>query len=180
MSTTENTARTGSNNNVRYLIIGALVIGAFFGAYRFASARNAEPTGQTGAQLVQAGTPAAGDPAATAAGGDSCCGGTPPEGGISGELVEGTAEVAGDVQKIDVDLSQGYYQPNQIVLKAGVPTEITFGQSSGCTGQVTSEELGFLEELSAGPRTVKLPALEVGEYPFYCGMKMVYGKIVVK
>jgi len=99
---------------------------------------------------------------------------------VTGDLVEGTAAVDGNVQKIDVDLSQGYYNPNQIVLKAGVPAEITFGQSSGCTGQVMSQDLGFSEDLTAGPRTVKLPALEKGEYAFSCGMQMVFGKIVVE
>lgn len=166
----------------RYLVIGALVFGAFFGAYQFAIARNAPSTGlQTAGNntgLVQAGNAAAGDAGTPAC---ACCGsGAPTEGGITGDRVEGEAVVAGDVQKIDVDLSQGYYNPNAIVLKAGVPAEITFGQGSGCTAQVMSNELGFFEDLSGGPVTVKLPALDAGEYPFYCGMQMVFGKIIVK
>ena len=104
----------------------------------------------------------------------------PTEGGVTGDKVVGTAQVAGDVQKISVDLSKGYYEPNQIVLKAGVPAEITFGQSSGCTAQVVSQDLGFSEDLTAGPRTVKLAALQPGEYGFSCGMQMVFGKIVVE
>lgn len=169
---------TTSANPMRLIIIGVLILGAFFGAYRFAVARNAPATAQTAEYNTGAVPVGATDPAA---GGDGCCGGgAPPEGGVSGELDEGTAAVEGDVQKIDVDISQGIYAPNQIVLKAGVPAEITFSQGSGCTGQVMSDELGFFEDLSAGPRTVKIPALDAGEYPFYCGMKMVFGKIVVK
>lgn len=84
------------------------------------------------------------------------------------------------VQRIDVDLSKGYYSPNQIVLQEGVPAEITFGQGSGCTAQIMSKDLGFFEDLSAGPKTVKLPTLAPGEYAFSCGMEMVFGKIVVQ
>ena len=61
-----------------------------------------------------------------------------------------------------------------------MPAEITFGQSSGCTAQVVSTELGFSEDLTAGPKVVKLPALDKGTYAFTCGMRMVFGKIVVE
>lgn len=170
------------STNVRYLVVAALVIGAFFGAYQFAIARNAPSAGlrtagnNTG--LTQAGN-------AGATGGSTpacaCCGSSAPtENGITGDRVEGEAVIEGDVQKIDVDVSQGFYDPNAIVLKAGVPAEITFSDGSGCTAQVMSNELGFFEDMSNGPVTVKLPALDAGEYPFYCGMQMVFGKVIVK
>jgi len=173
-------ANTASKSgNARYAIVAVLVVGAFFGAYQFAAARNASPAGgpqATGGGLIPAGNPGdAGTPAC------SCCGSSAPtENGITGEPVEGAAVVAGPVQTIDVDLSAGYYQPNVIKLKAGVPAEITFGQGSGCTAQVMSKDLGFFEDLSAGPRTVKLAELQPGEYTFSCGMEMVFGKIVVE
>ena len=84
------------------------------------------------------------------------------------------------VQAITVDLSQGYYQPNVIKLAAGVPTQLTFGQGSGCLAQIMSKDLGFFEDLTAGPVTINLPALDAGEYSFACGMEMVFGKIVVE
>ena len=113
--------------------------------------------------------------------GCACCGSSAPtEGGVTGDPVEGAAAVNGGTQAISVDLSKGYYEPNVIILKAGVPAEITFGQGSGCTGQVMSKDLNFFEDLTAGPKTVKLPALDAGEYSFSCGMEMVFGKIVVK
>jgi plastocyanin domain-containing protein len=99
---------------------------------------------------------------------------------VTGEPVEGAAKVEGDVQTLTVDLSNGYYEPNVIKLAAGVPAEITFGQSSGCTGQVMSKDLNFFEDLTTGPKTVSIPALEPGEYAFSCGMEMVFGKIVVE
>lgn len=165
--------------NVRYVIVAVLVVGAFFGAYQFAAARNASPAAgpqANGGGLIPAGNPSDGGTPACA-----CCGSSAPtENGITGEPAEGAAVVAGAVQTIDVDLSAGYYQPNVIKLKAGVPAEITFGQGSGCTAQVMSKDLGFFEDLSAGPKTVKLAELQPGEYTFSCGMEMVFGKIVVE
>lgn len=163
---------------MRYIVVGALVLAAFFGAYGYASARDRQ--GDTGAAGLASALPASGGGLA-AQSGCACCGNAAPtQDGLTGEKVEAAATVEGDVQRIEVDLSQGYYNPNQIVLAKGVPAEITFGQSSGCTAQVASQELGFFEDLSAGSRVVKLPALEAGEYPFYCGMQMVFGKIVVR
>jgi plastocyanin domain-containing protein len=72
------------------------------------------------------------------------------------------------------------YNPNTIKLKAGVPAEITFSQAQGCTQVVQSTDLGFSEDLSAGPKTVKLQGLQPGTYAFSCGMNMVFGKIVVE
>lgn len=171
MTTNQTAAGTGT---VRYVLIVGLVIAAFFGAYRFAGARNAQPTTDPAASFF------AGSGDASAAG-CACCGSSAPtENGITGEPVEGVAAVDGDVQTIEVDLSAGYYQPNVIKLAAGVPARITFGQGSGCTAQVMSNELGFFEDLTTGPVTVELPALDAGEYTFSCGMAMVFGKIVVE
>ncbi len=167
------------NRNVtRSVVLIAIAGVAFFGAFQFAQARSGAKAASgvasaTGA--VQAATGGSDTPAC------ACCGsGAPTANGVSGDQVEGTAKVAGAVQTIDVDLSTGTYNPNVIVLKAGVPAQITFGQSSGCTGQVMSKELGFYEDLTTGAKTVKLPALDAGEYAFSCGMEMVFGKIVVK
>jgi plastocyanin domain-containing protein len=91
-----------------------------------------------------------------------------------------SGEVDGGVQKINVNVGSSGYEPNVVKLKAGVPTEITFGQSQGCTGSVQSQDLGFQADLTAGPQTVKLPALQAGTYGFACGMGMVTGQIVVQ
>lgn len=177
-----------TNNTMRLVIIGALVVGAFFGAYRIASAvsgRSAGATGSTGAAAGSLTGAATDGTTGGAAGGDApacaCCGtGQPTANGVSGDEVAGAATVTGDVQTISVDVSTGIYAPNVINLKAGIPAEITFGQSSGCTAVVQSKDLGFQEDLTAGPKTVKLGALEPGTYAFSCGMEMVFGKIVVE
>jgi len=159
------------SSTTRYVMIAVLAVVAFLGAYRFASAGNQQGISGGVTQAVGGLLPAAG--AAGSAGG-GCCG----SGG--GAPIEGAATEAGGVQKIAIDMSSGSYNPNVITLKAGVPTEITFGQSSGCTAQVQSSDLGFSEDLTSGPKTVKIGALEPGTYNFACGMNMVTGQIVVQ
>lgn len=164
-----------TNTNMQMVLVAVLVIAAFFGAYRFARASNsagASPSAGIAGAATQAGSVLGA--AVSGAGSGGCCG----SGG--GAPVEGAATVEGDVQKISVDLSTGSYNPNVIKLKAGVPAEITFGQSSGCTAIVQSQDLGFQEDLSSGPKTVKLEGLAAGTYGFACGMNMVQGTIVVQ
>lgn len=181
--TDSNTPRTAGT--ARYVVVAIVVVVAFFGAFQFAQARSAsQPAGtpsSTQAAAVVAGTGATGGPANSGSPACACCGTSAPiKDGVSGDPVVGAATIANGVQAISVDLSTGTYNPNVITLTAGVPAEITFGQSSGCTGQVTSKELGFFEDLTSGAKTVKLPALQPGEYAFSCGMQMVFGKIVVE
>jgi len=93
---------------------------------------------------------------------------------------EGAAVVSGDVQKIAVDLSQGYYDPTVIRAKAGLPLEISFGQGQGCLASVLVPDFGVNQDLTSGGAVVKLPAMEPGEHDFSCGMRMVFGKIIVQ
>lgn len=154
------------SNSAKTVIVLVLAFAAFFGAYRFAAAGNPQNAGSESGGLLST----LSDPGAA---GGGCCGG-------GGAPVEGAAVVEGNLQKIDIDLSTGSYNPNVIKLKAGVPAEITFGQSGGCTASVQSADLGFNEDLTSGPKTVKLEGLAAGTYSFACGMNMVTGQIVVE
>lgn len=185
MSEKETPRATASPRGTRYALIALAAVALFGVSYGIAAARSGssataasltsaasgQAAGASAADQVAAGGPADGSSPACA-----CCGG----GAASSEPIEGAAKIEGGVQRIDVDLSTGSYNPNTIVLKAGVPAEITFGQSSGCTAQVMSQDLGFFEDLTGGPKTVKLAALDAGEYQFSCGMQMVFGKVVVQ
>jgi hypothetical protein len=168
-------------NRVRLVVIVVLLAIALLGAYRYANANKAQAQAAPGAQAQvasnagAAGSTSPGSTSGGAGGGGGCCGS-----GGSSTPIEGTAEVAAGIQRIDVDLSSGSYNPNVLKLKAGVPAEITFGQSSGCTGYVQSQDLGFEADLTGGPQTVKLPGLQPGQYNFACGMGMVSGQIVVE
>lgn len=182
MTTNKKAAAPGP---LRYILITGIILAAFAGSYGLAVAANgpARQAGTTTPGNAVRGPIAAVNGGAAGPGTDgsgttpacACCGGAG-----SSEPIEGAAAVTGDVQKISVDVSKGYYDPNIIKLKAGVPAEITFSQSSGCTAQVLSKELGFFEDLSSGPVTVKLGALDPGTYSFSCGMEMVFGSIVVE
>ena len=159
-----------SNTMARWALIAGIAAVALLGSYAFAATRSAVP--------AQAATPGAIVASAPASGSSGCaCCGAPKS---AGPATTGQATTSGSVQKIAVDVSKGYYDPSNIVLKAGVPAEITFSASTGCTGQVQSEDLGFSADLTQGPATVKLPALSVGTYAFACGMNMVHGTITVK
>jgi len=179
---------------LRWALVLMLAVLAFFATYRYAIARgsvapsavasgpvatpgSAGATGATGGccggKAAASATGATGK-AGVAVGG--CCGGGVPAGATTSK----SATVSGAVQKITIDTSKGYYDPTTVSLKAGVPAEITFTQSSGCLGQVQSSDLNFSEDLTGGPKTIKLGALKAGTYSFSCGMQMQFGSIVVK
>jgi hypothetical protein len=166
-------------NRVRLAVIVVLLAVALVGAFHYANAGKAQAASDPQAQVAlnggAAGSTSAPPTSGGVTGGGGCCGG-----GGSSTGIEGTAEVAGGIQRIAVDLSSGSYNPDVLKLKAGVPAEITFGQSSGCTGYVQSQDLGFGADLTGGPQTVKLPGLQPGQYNFACGMGMVPGLIVVE
>jgi hypothetical protein len=191
----QNITSTLRQNRFRIAVVVALIAIAVIGAFRFAngSASQALADATPKTQVASSGVPGdvasvassdvtggAGSVASTSSGASSGGGGCCGTGGGSGTQVEGTAVVAGSIQKISVDLSSGNYNPNVIKLKAGIPAEITFGQGSGCMGYVQSPDLGFQEDLTGGPQTVKLPGLQPGTYNFACGMGMVPGVIVVE
>ena len=189
MTTNQTTKKT---DLPRWIAVGVFILIAFFGAYRFAAAQSGRTSSQVnGAALAAASTQTAVNgsvalpPNSTSSGGSGsgsggCCGnGQPPAGGVTGTETPGTATLSGGVQKISVDVTT-VYNPNVIKLKAGVPAEITFSGAQGCTGYVQSQDLGFQEDLTSGPKTVKLAGLNAGTYSFACGMNMVFGKIVVE
>lgn len=120
----------------------------------------------TGAPAAPAGSPSAAAPS--------------PASGVPEGAPQGTAKLVGGVQRISIDLSKGSYDPGVVIAKADVPLEITFGQGQGCLASVLVPDFGVNQDLTAGPAVVKLPAMKAGEYGFSCGMRMVFGKIVVR
>lgn len=109
----------------------------------------------------------------------------------SGLVTTGAAPVAsapttasvdptGKTQTVAVDTASGSFSPTDIVLKAGVPAEIAFGAAASCITEVIFSELGVKQDLTAGPATVKLPALQPGTYAFACPMGHQEGKLVVQ
>lgn len=189
-----------SDNRSKTVIILSLVVVAFFASYGYASSKtrtaDAATTYNSGAGTSAAlasgggaggccggggatgGTGAAagatsGTGAATSGGG-GCCGGGGPD-------VTKSTTVSGNVQKIKIDTSQGTFNPNVIKAKAGVPIELDFSQApGGCLTDVVFPDFNITQDLSSGAKTVKLPALQKGQYVFQCQMSMVTGTIVVE
>jgi hypothetical protein len=155
----------------RTMAVVARIAVAFIASYNFASAASGGGAGAgAGSALAAIGA----DAAALAGGaGGGCCGG-------GGAPIEKQTDVQGDVQTIAVDTSSGSYDPNVIIAKAGVPIEIAFSQSSGCLYSVQFPDFGVYEDLQDGPKTIKLPALEPGEYQWACGMNMATGTLRVE
>ena len=96
---------------------------------------------------------------------------TPPK-----EPVRATVET---VQRLAVAVTDGY-DPDTILLEAGVPAELTFAEGHGCLGRVVFDSLGIEAELEHGGATVTIPALEPGTYGFRCGMDMVHGTLIAE
>jgi len=166
----QNTTNSGDATFVKYALVVALIVLAFLMSFQFARG-GSNPQAPIDAQAE---APAAG--CGSGAEGATCPG-CPTQ---AGETIEGAATLGADgVQRISVDVSTGF-DPNLIKLAAGVPAEITFGQGAGCFAEVMSRDLGFFQDLTSGPKTINLPALEPGTYEFACGMEMVFGSIVVE
>lgn len=83
------------------------------------------------------------------------------------------------VQRVRVTVTDGY-DPEVILIEAGVPAEIAFSEGHGCLGTVVFDSLGIEADLERGGAVVRIPALEPGTYPFRCGMDMVHGTLIVE
>jgi hypothetical protein len=177
-----------TRSRARYLFAGALMVLAFAGAYLFAAsglrAADTPPTPVSSAQCAggtctgtdaNAGAQCATCDSSASDAAAACCGSASPA-----EPTEGSAVVEGGVQRISVDVTQGYFDPSVIVLEAGVPAEIVFSEGYGCMAEVMFKDFAIFEDLTQGGVVVNLPALEPGEYGFSCGMEMVFGTLVVK
>lgn len=92
---------------------------------------------------------------------------------------EPTRAAVETVQRASITVSDGYY-PDELILAAGIPTEITFSEGHGCLARVVFPHLGIEADLDRGGAVVWIPALEVGEYEFRCGMDMVHGRLIVE
>lgn len=89
---------------------------------------------------------------------------------------------------------EGAYSPSEILVKKGIPVEITFDrrESGDCSewvvfgsGQWKMENGKIEKELKAklvpfAKTKMEFTPMETGEFPFVCGMGMLHGKLVVR
>lgn len=95
---------------------------------------------------------------------------------------KGTATVENGVQVVKIMLKDGYYSPNEITIKAGMPTKLVFtGEAKDCSGKPKIAELGKQVDFTqTGEATMDLGAVKAGTYKITCGMDSAGGNLVVE
>jgi plastocyanin domain-containing protein len=98
---------------------------------------------------------------------------------------ENTAELGEDVQRIQITVDGEGYTPQRIVLREGIPAEVTFLRTQedvGCSDTVQIPDFDVeTTDLPVGePITFTFTPDAAGEYAFACGMHMSEGTIVVE
>jgi len=116
---------------------------------------------------------------ATAAGDAQTCSSCAGKG--MAPMVKGSAVDENGVQVIKIGVKDGYYTPNELMVKAGQPVRVVFsGKATGCLAKPTFSSLSKKADFRGGAATIDLGVLPAGSYPFTCGMKMTGGNIVVQ
>jgi hypothetical protein len=141
----------------------------------------AAPTASMPAGGMSAATPAVAESATTnaASGAQLCavCGGL-------GEPTEalGSATMDNGTQVVSIAIVGGYYVPNKVTVKAGMPVKVVFsGSAKGCVAKPTFKSLGKATDVTAtGVGTIELGTLTAGTYGWTCGMGANPGSIVVQ
>ncbi len=80
-------------------------------------------------------------------------------------------------------VKNGTYHPARIKLAANQATELHFlrKDASPCSEMLLFPDLDISESLPVNtPRTIALPPLAKGEYPFHCQMQMYRGVLTVE
>jgi hypothetical protein len=83
------------------------------------------------------------------------------------------------IQRVSVEVTDGY-DPETVIVEAGVPVEIEFSEGHGCLGKVVFDDLGVEADLEDGGAIVVIPALEPGTYAFRCGRDIVHGSLIAE
>lgn len=94
-----------------------------------------------------------------------------------------SAQEKASVQRVEMRVGAYSFEPAEIRVKAGVPTEwVIIGENpSGCTNRIIVPGTDLSVPVKKGAsQTVKFTATEKGVIPFSCWMGMVHGKIIVE
>lgn len=132
------------------------------------------PDVSSGAVAAQPGNP----PAATTAASGGLRTPKMPTGCWRTAVMNFMTEVDGGVQRVTVDMGTVFW--TFIWLKQGIPAEIEFGQGAQDRQTISSTDLGFAEDVSAGSKIVSLPGLEEGSYQLESDGGALVGSIVVR
>ena len=98
----------------------------------------------------------------------------------SDEVVAATG--ADGIQRATVEVDYGAYQ--DVRLKAGVPTELTFhvpeGKLIGCSSSLAIPAFGVQADLATGDTVVSFTPDQAGAFPYACWMGMIKATITVE
>jgi plastocyanin domain-containing protein len=81
-----------------------------------------------------------------------------------------------------ITVENGSYKPSRIKVPENQPVTLTFLRKdpSPCSATLVFSDFDVSEELLLGKsKTITLPAMQKGEYPFSCQMQMYRGTLVV-
>lgn len=89
--------------------------------------------------------------------------------------------VTGNVQEISMKVGPGYYEPNRLTIKAGVPVrwKVDGTEALGCTSIMTIPSLNISQPLLPGENIIEFTAMQKGQLAFMCSMGMVRGSFTV-
>ena len=105
-----------------------------------------------------------------------------PVSDVRGEKTVYKAVIGDDgVQRVDVLAGKYFFKPDHIIVKVNVPVEIKVRKEAGIVPHsfvIKEPEAGIEvnESLSTEPKVIKFTPQEAGEYPFYCGQKLLFFK----
>jgi hypothetical protein len=85
----------------------------------------------------------------------------------------------GDVQRVDLDCSDGRITPDHITASADVPIEMYFRGTIGCLRKITIDGVD-IDQISEEGRALSLPGLSPGVYRLKCSQQRVAGLLVVE
>lgn len=98
---------------------------------------------------------------------------------------EGTtlvAEQQDNLQTAEITV-QGGYNPTTVTLQRGIPARLTFTRKdpSSCLEEVIMPDFGVQATLPVNqPHVIDIKPDKTGEFSYSCGMRMFFGKVVVK
>jgi len=95
---------------------------------------------------------------------------------------KGTASEEDGVQIVRITLKEGYYSPNEITIKSGMPAKLVFaGEAKDCSGKPKIAELNKQVDFTGtGEATMDLGTVSPGTYKLTCGMGSDGGTLVVQ
>ncbi len=94
----------------------------------------------------------------------------------------GSATEEEGVQVVRVTLKDGYYSPNEITLKAGMPAKLIFtGDAKDCAGKPMIADLNAQADFTeSGEAIMDLETVSPGTYELTCGMGSDGGSVIVQ